>query len=161
MKCPVDQVKMRQLEDKGIAMDWCDLCDGIWLDSGELTRLTKTAADLPNLPPEPTSPPRRQTNTPPLCPRCDFMTETVPYGQEASILIDRCPTCHGLWLERGELQEIYDLIRSKRAAVTSATDPTSGPAAQRDSLGLSVLMAVVLFLTILVVLLLILLTQSR
>lgn len=45
MKCPKDQTEMRERErDMGagevVVMDVCPTCGGIWLDKGELERLT-------------------------------------------------------------------------------------------------------------------------
>ncbi len=81
------------------------------------------------------------------------MTETFSYDDAGSLQIDRCPRCHGLWLDRGELQAIYDQIGEKRAAADTATP--------NDSLGIMVLSMVLLVLAILVILLVVFLTQSR
>lgn len=132
VNCPFDHVQMRQLEDKGILMDWCELCDGIWLDAGELTRLTHTAKDIPALPPEPPERTQRPSRKQPACPRCGFLTETTPYDQDPSLELDRCPRCHGLWLERGELQAIYDGVSAKLAG----PQPAAAPATPGDSLAI-------------------------
>jgi Zn-finger nucleic acid-binding protein len=34
----------------------------------------------------------------------------------ASLMVDRCPTCHGVWLDRGELELMKEMIE---AGVTS------------------------------------------
>ncbi len=145
MNCPVDQVQMRQLQDKGIVMDWCELCDGIWLDPGELARLTRTATDLPALPPQPTAAPRKPEQKQPACPRCGFLTEPVPYERDASLELDRCPRCHGLWLDRGELQAIYDRVNA-RPAVTAQTGtvPSTARAAPGDRLAILFLLIVLI-----------------
>ena len=43
-----------------------------------------------------------------LCPHCNItMQETTKTG----ILIDVCPTCRGVWLDRGELEKILSRVR--------------------------------------------------
>lgn len=125
MNCPVDQATMRPLQDKGITMDWCELCDEIWLDAGELTPLTQAAADLPELPTQPAHPPRPQPHQRPACPRCRQPLEERPYAEGQTLRVDRCPRCRGVWLERGELHAIYGLTHGRRpppATVGTTTD---------------------------------------
>lgn len=57
-----------------------------------------------------------------LCPadRTDMVKEVV-----AGVVIDRCPVCHGVWLDAGELQLVRDAARGEGAAraITSALAP--------------------------------------
>jgi Zn-finger nucleic acid-binding protein len=43
----------------------------------------------------------------------------------AGVVIDRCPVCHGVWLDAGELQLVRDAARGEGAAraITSALAP--------------------------------------
>ena len=125
---------MRSLEDYGITLDWCELCDGIWLDAGELSRLTQTASDLPTLPPQPNRPLAR-TGTRPTCTRCNRTMEEIPYGDHENLRVDRCSICHGFWLERSELQAIRDRTRAQRTHPTE----TPLPPVESDSLAWTVL----------------------
>ena len=60
-----------------------------------------------------------------LCPQCDnteLETQAV-----AQIEIDRCPTCHGLWLDANELEKLVakppkTLLKEDRAAPAAAKD---------------------------------------
>lgn len=47
------------------------------------------------------------------CPRCT--TEKLQMTERAGIEIDYCPTCRGVWLDRGELDKIIE-----RSTQTSA-----------------------------------------
>jgi len=42
MKCPVDQTTLQMTERKGIEIDYCPNCRGVWLDRGELDKLIDT-----------------------------------------------------------------------------------------------------------------------
>ncbi len=110
MNCPVDHAKMRPIGSKGITLDWCELCDGIWLDAAELAHLTGSPTDLPDLPPQPAGTGRKPSHSEKRadCPRCSQPLEETDYGGELAVQVDRCARCSGLWLDRGELQGILD-----------------------------------------------------
>ena len=42
MKCPRCDGSLRETSIEKVAIDTCDKCGGVWLDSGELEQLTKT-----------------------------------------------------------------------------------------------------------------------
>ncbi|WP_374017301.1 zf-TFIIB domain-containing protein [Paenibacillus thiaminolyticus] len=40
MNCPIcNDVRMREVEKEGVAIDVCPSCKGVWLDRGELEKL--------------------------------------------------------------------------------------------------------------------------
>jgi hypothetical protein len=41
MKCPKCGMELIQIDYKGIEIDKCSECDGVWLDAGELERISK------------------------------------------------------------------------------------------------------------------------
>lgn len=41
MRCPRCDGSLKENKFEGVAIDTCDKCGGIWLDSGELEQLTK------------------------------------------------------------------------------------------------------------------------
>ena len=48
MRCPKCGMELNEIDYKGIKVDKCLACDGIWLDAGEMeavSRLDKTALD--------------------------------------------------------------------------------------------------------------------
>ena len=145
---------MRQIQDKGISLDWCDLCDGIWLDPGELSRLSRTVVDIPNLLPQPARSKTHQSSETPQCPRCKVGLEKILYEQAGSLQVDRCPGCRGLWLERGELQEIYEKT-SRKARMSGSEEPAPPADTSSDSLATTILITVMILLAGLIVMLLI------
>ena len=44
------------------------------------------------------------------CPKCDGTTDAVNYGGDAGIIIDRCTTCHGIWLDERELEKVQMVV---------------------------------------------------
>jgi len=45
VKCPVDDSVLAISERRGIEIDYCPQCRGVWLDRGELDKLLERAAD--------------------------------------------------------------------------------------------------------------------
>ena len=44
MKCPRCQVDLAMSDRQGIEIDYCPQCRGVWLDRGELDKITERAA---------------------------------------------------------------------------------------------------------------------
>jgi Zn-finger nucleic acid-binding protein len=44
MKCPVDETVLQMTERRGVEIDYCPQCRGVWLDRGELDKIIE--ADL-------------------------------------------------------------------------------------------------------------------
>ncbi len=108
MLCPNDRTQTHQVKIVGhygepITVDQCEQCGGIWFDESELFRAkqgeaekiealntgilrTPSAIDHPSL----------------ICPRDDSAMHrfTDKYFPEDIVLV-RCPSCHGIWLNRG------------------------------------------------------------
>ena len=58
------------------------------------------------------------------CPVCT--DSTLVMADRAGIEIDYCPTCRGVWLDRGELDKIIE--RSASAMNVATAGPSSPPA---------------------------------
>lgn len=43
MRCPLCDVQMREVERRGVMIDVCPECRGVWLDRGELEKLLASA----------------------------------------------------------------------------------------------------------------------
>lgn len=49
-----------------------------------------------------------------LCPNCNAsMTEV----KRNDVAFDMCPTCRGVWLDRGELEKIISAVQAERAEI--------------------------------------------
>jgi len=99
---------MITLELDTVEIDYCTDCGGIWLDSGELEMLLgerdKAEALIASFAIDSES-----TEKPRKCPICDKKMNKVVVGRTAPrLLIDKCRKGHGLWFDKGELQDIFD-----------------------------------------------------
>jgi len=106
---------MAALEFEGVEIDHCVVCHGSWLDAGELEQIldlagitTREAARTL----ERVADGRRSRRR---CPRCPRRLREIDPGNEWELLLDRCPQCRGLWLDRGEMQSLM-LSASSAAA---------------------------------------------
>ena len=45
MRCPLDSASMREVPRRGIKIDVCPECRGVWLDAGEMERLLAGAEE--------------------------------------------------------------------------------------------------------------------
>ncbi len=140
---------------EGVTIDSCNSCLGIWLDYSELTHIVKTKEqswsneyiesitneiDKPGI--------HNSENDRNLsCPKCNEVMPPVNYQYSSGIIINTCPSNHGVWLDSGELDKIQIFMekwretasqnQSKYAAALAeakaqheaqlAIDPSQGP----------------------------------
>lgn len=98
---------------EGVHVDFCGRCKGIWFDEGELAFYTEMPVDLPNI----DKVVRGGVSTGLSCPKCvDAHLVEVPYVGQLHPLLDVCPTCRGVFVDRGELPEIERLSTRCRGA---------------------------------------------
>lgn len=45
MRCPLCSVRMREVPRRGVKIDVCPECRGVWLDAGEMEKLLNSAGD--------------------------------------------------------------------------------------------------------------------
>lgn len=100
MKCPKCLCALIDTyTPKGVVVDYCPSCQGMWFDRGELNYFSKSPmafsktiqAGLINSGPSSCS-----------CPRCDVAMREGGLIKE-ELLVDECPSCGGLWLDAQEL----------------------------------------------------------
>lgn len=116
-------VKCNSVLDKatfqGLEVDLCPRCGGLWLDRGEITRAAKLSDDelgkLRALLTGSSGPPPIPTAIKVDCPACEGTLSEVTLG---SVHVDYCGTCHGIFLDRGELQDAVAAVRAKNETAT-------------------------------------------
>ncbi|MFA6294072.1 MAG: zf-TFIIB domain-containing protein [Victivallales bacterium] len=110
MLCPACDEEMLILEFNRIEIDSCSLCGGVWLDEGELELLLSPeksdAAPISGL----MSDLRKssEANGSRKCPVCRKKMLPVELSMNPVVEIDRCPLNHGLWFDKGELDQIME-----------------------------------------------------
>jgi Zn-finger nucleic acid-binding protein len=103
MFCPVCKKQMMILEYNEVELDHCPICEGVWLDQGELELLLEMdekKIDLSDIPDTEKSKRR--------CPHCRKKM-IIGHFPETEVMVDVCARDGGLWLDKGEL---YDIAHS-------------------------------------------------
>jgi Zn-finger nucleic acid-binding protein len=111
LSCPrCEGTKLEEIGVDEVAVDRCPRCAGVWFDHDEIGALVGAAAGLGQMESTvPKAPPEGSAS--PLCPRCEGTAlrplECTDRGPRQSVL-QRCPSCLGTWIDRGELREQED-----------------------------------------------------
>ena len=90
---------------RGVEVDQCPQCRGVWFDEQELARLMAAGpADLEPMVggrPNPADDERAGR-----CPRDGRTLVRMRSARAPRVIVELCPQCHGLWLDGGELAQI-------------------------------------------------------
>ena len=111
LDCPrCDGTKLEEIGLDEVAVDRCPRCAGVWFDHDEIGALVGSTASLGGMESLVPRPPT-DDGAKPLCPRCNGIAlrqlECGNIGPRQSLL-QRCPSCLGTWIDRGELREQED-----------------------------------------------------
>ena len=118
MNCPNCQGQLHPTSYEGLKIESCTSCGGEWLDADELhtvvnrrrERFTReerraivesttiTGVELENV------------DRDLACPKCGGTTDPINYGGDSGIIIDRCTSCRGFWLDATEMEKVQMLI---------------------------------------------------
>ncbi len=121
MQCPKCQQQATDFRtSEGVAVNFCQGCKGLWFEQGELALYCETPTDLPQLD-------RLLAQAKPTafhCPKCQQTPLTaLPYIEGEELSVEWCASCHGVWVDAGELPKIErlatrfesGLVRAQRA----------------------------------------------
>ena len=119
MICPACRaIALTPVPYEGVIVEACDACGGYWLDGERLRHIIharqvhfgrancELIARQPRSPGIPAGEVERQLS----CPRCSCAMAVLNYAQDSGIIINRCPSCGGLWFDRGELDKVQMLV---------------------------------------------------
>lgn len=131
MNCPRDGSPLDGSKLRGVPVDVCSYCNGIWLDASELSQLHGLPEDLTSAVPAPCPQPL-------TCPSCASAMERFYFSQEQRVEVDRCPSCGGVWLDTDELKAVLQTTGARgrpgpaRSPVVAAPRPQAAaqPAAE-------------------------------
>jgi Zn-finger nucleic acid-binding protein len=124
-KCPRCSDVLVEENLGGVTIDRCRSCAGVWLDDGEIVSLLQAELAVSNSAGTTATAPRGQAGVPlaeresvELCPKCQTHLNAVNYDYGSGVIIDVCPRGHGLWLDKGELEQLklYKLNSENHAA---------------------------------------------
>ena len=107
MNCPACNNPLIILELNKVEIDHCTNCEGIWLDGVELEILLENLSHKNELLSSFITD-KNNSEKKIKCPICRKKMEKVLCGKDENILIDRCRNHHGLWFDKGELEQLLE-----------------------------------------------------
>ncbi|MCL0102108.1 zf-TFIIB domain-containing protein [Dehalococcoidia bacterium] len=109
MKCPRDDSDLQIEKYKGVEIDRCPTCQGLWLDYPELDALEDTVMNEDKLKGTMIYSPHSAGIT---CLKCnDEMTAF--YYRANDLEIDLCKHGHGFWLDHGEEKRVLEFMKQR------------------------------------------------
>lgn len=97
MDCPVCKKPLIVVERNKIELDWCPFCKGFWFDADEWQLLGVKDEKYSPFFQEAV---RIVGEKGRKCPICGKVMEKIKVGDT---VLDRCPSLHGVWFDKGEL----------------------------------------------------------
>lgn len=105
---------------RDVTLDRCPTCKGVYLDKGEVKRITGHA----NLDDLLTKHLGLDSDSARICPACGMVMDAEDADR---VHVDVCLSCHGVWLDAGELEQLKDRD-------DAAFDPANFTAEKRSEL---------------------------
>jgi Zn-finger nucleic acid-binding protein len=109
MNCPRCSVELKTENYKGVEVDRCPRCHGMWLDYGELDQLEDTVLDKDEI----KGTMMYSTFQGKLaCPKCGEIMQRFNY-RAYDLELDFCRQGHGTWLDAGEEKKVLELMEQR------------------------------------------------
>lgn len=117
MNCPKCVGKLEHKNAENVELDVCFVCEGIWLDSGELEKVIEAdskdfkfiSLGREELDGKEISDYKDELDEKEaICPRCENGIKLLrkEYQGKRAVNVDACPECKGIWLDGGEIKEL-------------------------------------------------------
>lgn len=110
MDCPRCNVELKVERYRGLEIDRCPQCEGLWLDHHELGHLEDTVVDTGT---SKGTMWMRSFGSDLTCPHCDQQMNWFRY-RRYDLEIDHCPAEHGFWLDKGEEKRVLEIMEQRQ-----------------------------------------------
>lgn len=114
--CPACSTHLCEYSVFTMSFEGCPKCKGIWLVKDELRKLKNKVQngslhwlndEVDNLEKTSVIPTKR------VCVKCKSVKLLAVKFGTSSVLIDWCPQCHGMWLDRDDFEEITEYLKDE------------------------------------------------
>jgi len=109
MNCPRCNSELEVENHKGIEIDRCPQCQGMWLDYGELDQLEDTVLDRDEIKGTMVF---SSLQGKLLCPKCGEAMQRFNC-RAYNLELDLCEQGHGTWLDAGEEKRVLELMEQR------------------------------------------------
>ena len=109
MNCPRCSAQLKVQTFKGIDVDRCPTCEGMWLYHGELDQLEDTVMDDDHAKGTMFF---RAEGSDLQCPKCNAPMKWFRY-RHYNLELDFCEAEHGFWLDKGEEKRVLEIMEQR------------------------------------------------
>lgn len=118
MNCPACTHTLRTCTYEGVDIETCDGCGGEFVTGEEMGHIVRVR-DQRFSDPQRASVAHRKpmfgiadadATTRFCCPTCRSAMNPVNYAGDTGVVVDRCPSCGGMWLDHSELEKVQMLL---------------------------------------------------
>jgi uncharacterized protein len=115
---------MDPLDFRGIHLDDCPQCGGVWFDDGELNELKNLGDELAMASLEDRAVPAgcvqvvEQKSK--MCPVCNERLTPFKYMYTSELVLDECDNCFGVWVQDGELEKMAAVLEDHEPKLSQA-----------------------------------------
>lgn len=114
IKCPVCNKDLKTITYQNQEVDVCQACGGVWFDKGELLKVVDGLLSKDLVDPESVKEAygKKAVSSEDIdkfqrcCPRCKVGFEVFNFSYDSNVFLDRCPSCSGIWADKGEWRAI-------------------------------------------------------
>lgn len=124
MKCPRCNSILQSVEYDGQTVEACPDCKGEWLAAGELQIIAEhhdevfTPEEIASLDAvnKEIFTAEKDDQDELNCPACEIVQmEHFNYADTSGIVLHKCTVCNGIWMDKGELEKIEELVDGWKA----------------------------------------------
>jgi Zn-finger nucleic acid-binding protein len=124
MKCPRCNAVLGSVQEDGETVEVCPGCKGEWLHAGELQKLVEhhhavfTPEEIASLDAvnKEIFTAEKDDHDELDCPFCKSVRmEHFNYGDTSGILLHKCPDCQGIWMDKGQLTKVEEVVDGWKA----------------------------------------------
>lgn len=116
MKCPRCYIDLQSSDREYgfVIIDVCPGCHGAWFDKGDLDRLDGSVwTNVEQLDFEPADSRHAALH----CPVCRGDMEPLSPHAAKELVVDRCPSCEGFWLDKDKLDKMQEIAAEEDSEI--------------------------------------------
>jgi uncharacterized protein len=124
MNCPRGDSPLEAKEINHTSVQACARCGGMFLEHGQLNAIADpTLGDLEYSTVDLDSGKHTDEHGAFNCPRDNVPMAKVDFNVDTAIILDYCQSCHGFWIDGGELARINEEVKKLNEAGAEVPDP--------------------------------------
>ncbi len=113
MNCPKCASSMEEITEKGITIDRCTGCSGMWFDLFEAEDMIETA-DVRTVDTGSALKGIKMNKIRDIkCPKCSIEMQTASDREDPTLQFEVCTSCHGYFLDAGELKDMDNVTAAE------------------------------------------------